>query len=408
MAGEKHEKKQSKKDKQDKKKQKKQVKVEDDVHEEMPCGIVAEDQTNEDAPEDDTPGQNKISDLQESTKKHKKTKKKRSIKVENPDDPFPSKDGEDLDEKVSSTMKLEEDSAKIFSKSKRSIKEEEDSNDSPPQSVRKEKKRKTILIKNSSTEKSKSENNRKIGFEEEDASDSDDDELIAAAAAWADQHSDEEEEKQDKKENHTKEEKVESLSPNHGLSHIPKSLSLHLTQLPYDTNELDIRKLFAENGCMASSIRLVYDKDEHGRKTVFRGVAFVDLVDVSSYEKALKMNHKWSIRGRKLNIRPTRTKQELADIVLRTRELVQDKIRKQISNEGTGAEDKTPPKKQKKEKNKTKEKKAKKVEKRVKHNKPGEADKGGETPKEKYKLTKKERNRRAAILMGMKKKGRKK
>lgn len=255
---------------------------------------------------------------------------------------------------------------------------------------------------------------------EEDAeSDSDDDVLMAAAAAWADQQTDNPNE--DSKVEQGGEQKGDDdsntrkarLISKEKASSVPQSLSLHITQLPYDTNELDIRKLFAENGCMASSIRLVYDRDASGRKTVFRGVAFVDLLDTPSYEKGLKMNHKCSIRGRKLNIRPTRSKQELADIVSKTKELVQEKIRNQLVKENSGddggVEDddekkKVASSKKQRKKEKKRLKRAKAKAKNNKHKKPTAGEETAAKAKDpNWKLTKKDRNRRAAIIMMQKK-----
>jgi len=253
--------------------------------------------------------------------------------------------------------------------------------------------------------------------EDSEDEDDDDDYLLAAAAAWA--------ERRDEN-NAINVSTTTSTTIRSGLS-TNSTLSLHITQLPYDANELDLRRLFAEQGCKIISIRLVYDRDERGRKTIFRGVAFVDFMDVESYDKALLLNRKSLIRGRKLNIRPTKSKQELATIVNRTREMVQEKIQKQraIDSGNTGeniTENKNKrqevlEKKKKKNGKKTKAEKGK--EKAVKA-KPtqtkamvGDSKKKKSEPvvlvdrekrKPQHKLTKKERNRRAAILFGMKRK----
>jgi RNA recognition motif-containing protein len=237
-----------------------------------------------------------------------------------------------------------------------------------------------------------------------DSDDGDDNELLAAAAAWAQR------------------DEPPTTTPVSGL-HDEKihDLSLHITQLPYDANELDLRRLFAEQGCRISSIRLVYDRDEKGRKTVFRGVAFVDLVDKESYDKALSLNRKSPIRGRKLNIRPTKSKQELASIVSRTRELVQEKIQKQREiGAGNGTDGDVPPGKKDDKGKKEKKKEKKKAQKQKDKGKAAKAKetkiKGNLEPKksdisttkvekkEPHKLTKSERNRRAAILAGIKRK----
>lgn len=232
--------------------------------------------------------------------------------------------------------------------------------------------------------------------------DDSDDELLAAAAAWA---------QRDESNNST------GSSADIAGPLQTRDLSLHITQLPYDTNELDLRRLFAEQGCKLSSIRLVYDKDEKGRKTVFRGVAFVDLFDQESYDKALSLNRKSNIRGRKLNVRPTRSKEELASIVRKTRELVWEKIQKQREEDEKGGDDGTMDKKAKnKAKKKEKKEKAKskgvtkanKTQSKTKLSgkKDGISSSDKAETKEPHKLTKKERNRRAAIIMGMKRRGR--
>mmetsp|Transcript_103696 Transcript_103696/g.299935 ORF Transcript_103696/g.299935 Transcript_103696/m.299935 type:complete len:289 (+) Transcript_103696:179-1045(+) len=242
--------------------------------------------------------------------------------------------------------------------------------------------------------------------------DDEEEELIAAAAAWANQTDNATEGADESKKTGSK-----KSSSTVSLESGNKKLSLHITQLPYDTNELDLRRLFAEQGCRITSIRLVFDHDEKGRKTVFRGVAFVDLLDNESYEKALAMNRKTSIRGRKLNIRPTRSKEELADIVSRTKELVQEKIKEQLGHKdgghstdcmgGTGTDKKARKKLKKKEKkDRAKAAKAKTNGKITKHKTAARKEEGGtaKPSKEVKKLTKKERNRKAAILMSMRKK----
>lgn len=235
--------------------------------------------------------------------------------------------------------------------------------------------------------------------DEDDATDNDsdeDNELMAAAAAWAEQQEGGSE--QQSKEEEEKNTKVSALPSQ------TESFSLHITQLPYDANELDIRQLFAEQGCIISSIRLVYDRDEKGHKTVFRGVAFVDFHDATSYANALKLNRS-KIRGRKLNIRPTRSKQELADIVSKTKEMVQERIKKQKNGETANNNDDNE-KVRLAKKQKKKDKKAKKKANRNKHETPkGRRDTNSPNSKDpNHKLTKKERNRKAAIILGMRRK----
>jgi RNA recognition motif-containing protein len=236
----------------------------------------------------------------------------------------------------------------------------------------------------------------------------DDDDLLAAAAKWADNEEKVggnnnfvSKSKKDRKRNGVSLAEANRMKPVEDASTIsssqqPQSLSLHITQLPFDSSELDLRKFFAEHGCRCTSIRLVYDRDVQGHKTVFRGVAFVDLADAASYEAALKLNHKASIRGRRLNIRPTRSKQELADIVTKTKEMVQEKIRLQRSGEA-GADSSTP-KNDDKDKKKRPRTNDKDKESGPKKRKDAPKNEDGTIKK----LTKKERNRKAAIIRGLK------
>ena len=233
-----------------------------------------------------------------------------------------------------------------------------------------------------------------------DDSSEDDDEILAAAAQWADQDDNDDD---DGNKTHNETQKQPSAARSHEVQEENQNLSLHITQLPYDTNELDLRRLFAEQGCRISSIRLVYDRDEHGRKTLFRGVAFVDLLDLDSYESAIKLNRKCTIRGRKLNVRPTRTKQELSDIVERTQKLVQEKIRMSTGN-GGGDDNDDDSKKASRESFPKQTKKLSKGEK-DKSKKGIKAKKDTKLKKDSdHKLTKKERNRRAAIIMSKRRK----
>jgi hypothetical protein len=72
-----------------------------------------------------------------------------------------------------------------------------------------------------------------------------------------------------------------------------------------------------------TSVRLVYDRDQKTGERHFRGVAFVDLADEQSYKLGLEFHNKSFLgKGRRVNVRPTRTKSELSDIVRRTEEKV--------------------------------------------------------------------------------------
>jgi hypothetical protein len=100
--------------------------------------------------------------------------------------------------------------------------------------------------------------------------------------------------------------------------------SLHLKNVPYDASQGDVRFAFGEKGCNVTSVRLVYDRDQSTGERNFRGVVFIDFADEKSYNLGLKEFHNKSFlgKGRRISVRPTRTKSELSDIVRRTEEKV--------------------------------------------------------------------------------------
>ncbi|KAL7518980.1 hypothetical protein ACHAWX_003784 [Stephanocyclus meneghinianus] len=105
--------------------------------------------------------------------------------------------------------------------------------------------------------------------------------------------------------------------------------SLHLTKVPYDESQSSIRYAFSEQGCQVTSVRLVYDRDPTTGERNFRGVAFVDLANEASFQHGLKL-HNTAFLGtnRKVNVRPTKTRSELSEIVRRTEERVASLIAK--------------------------------------------------------------------------------
>lgn len=126
------------------------------------------------------------------------------------------------------------------------------------------------------------------------------------------------------------------------------SFSLHITQLPYTCTEMDIREVFGKIGCSSSiiDIRMVYDnkplpssesKNQPAQTSTkitkkFRGVAFVDLSDAGAYAMAMEeLHNKAKVGDRVINVRPVKTKEELAVIVQATKE----SVRKQILEEKT-------------------------------------------------------------------------
>ena len=139
-----------------------------------------------------------------------------------------------------------------------------------------------------------------------------------------------------------------SPSPRERSRRQSSPFSLHITNLPYTASKEEIEKAFTDKGCTVSSIRLVYNhhisRSDYNSKSRdnapkssngFTGVAFVDFDDKKSYELGLgmdKMNweeteggkggdkKRTGWRRRRLNVRPTKTKEQLAEIVERTKE----------------------------------------------------------------------------------------
>ncbi|KAL7473885.1 hypothetical protein ACHAXS_014379 [Conticribra weissflogii] len=107
----------------------------------------------------------------------------------------------------------------------------------------------------------------------------------------------------------------------------PQTFSLHLTKIPYTTTQSIIRFAFLQKGCHVTSIRLVYDTNQSTGEKHFRGVAFVDLADEISFQKGLEFHQTAFLGGgRKVNVRVTRSKGELSEIVKRTEQKVADLI----------------------------------------------------------------------------------
>src|SRR6056300_1181426 len=167
--------------------------------------------------------------------------------------------------------------------------------------------------------------------------DEEDDELLMAAAGqWAaaaadDSGEEESSPKKSKKSKKNKKEKKEKkekkskdkLSETSDAASIEKLdaaplkteqqnarvFSLHLTKVPYDATQHDIRCAFGEKGCYVTSVRVVYDHNQSTGEKKSRGVAFVDLADEASYKRGLEL-HGTKFLGKKhnINVRPTRTK----------------------------------------------------------------------------------------------------
>ena len=158
--------------------------------------------------------------------------------------------------------------------------------------------------------------------------DEDDEELLVAASAWASsQNDDAEDEEEGNNVDSTDHSDKTSSQPRHNSSLRPQTYSLHLTRVPYEATQSEIRCSFIEKGCHVTSVRLVYDRDYKTGERNFRGVAFVDLADDKSFKRGLELNKTAFLgKGRKVNVRPTRTKNELSEIVRRTEEKVANLI----------------------------------------------------------------------------------
>jgi len=235
--------------------------------------------------------------------------------------------------------------------------------------------------------------------------------ILKAAAEWAD--SDEE----------------DTNTPS--LQSSRNNLSLHITQLPFECTEAQLRNHFVAKGCRLKSVRLVYDRS--GSVRTFRGVAFVDVVDVESYNRALKQLHQSRLAGRRINVRPTKSHEELNNIVERTKQIVADKKKKLLEARDEDKSNKKQEEESKKKKNDSKVKKAgeelknkkqqgekaSSKQKVVQSSTTNREGKSGETKERPMKakvtntkhtkgidrkLTRKERNRRAAIIMQQRKK----
>ncbi|KAI2498111.1 hypothetical protein MHU86_16363 [Fragilaria crotonensis] len=217
----------------------------------------------------------------------------------------------------------------------------------------------------------------------DDSESEEDEELLAAAAQWARKETEEVDQNQDK-----------------------STFSLHLTQLSFDTKEYDIRTLFEKSGCILTSVRKVYDRS--GSEKTFRGVAFVDVADKKSYDMALALDRR-VLLGRRINVRPTKTKEELADIVERTKELVAEKIRKEKERQdaakvkGGSTKDDEAKEKRMPRGNGRKRDGDDAVGKKDKRPKKARSEVETKADADR-KLTKQERNRRAAIIMNRRRK----
>jgi RNA recognition motif-containing protein len=85
--------------------------------------------------------------------------------------------------------------------------------------------------------------------------------------------------------------------------------SFHVTSLPYEATKRQISAFFVDNGCDVVSCRMVMKQGS------FNGVAFLDVLDEKSALAALRIHQNVVFLGRKINVRPTVSKDDLKRIV---------------------------------------------------------------------------------------------
>ena len=128
----------------------------------------------------------------------------------------------------------------------------------------------------------------------------------------------------------------------------PKIYSVHITQLDYDCKEWELRQFLQSFVTDICSIRLVYDRNStttsHNgpQQRTFRGVAFCDVASEESYRILLnKVHHQPFQSSSKINVRPTKTKQELQKIVqernMKIRKQIHDSLKEKRRNNKTNS-----------------------------------------------------------------------
>jgi hypothetical protein len=174
------------------------------------------------------------------------------------------------------------------------------------------------------------------------SSDSEDEDLLLAARQWATEQNDEDDDgetsphraettsnwdyvkknKNDKKKSAKQHLQPKVETPGQSTT-ATKNFSLHLTKVPFNSSQTTIRFAFTEKNCQVTSVRLVYDTDPKTHERTFRGVAFVDFADEASFDIGLKMHNTAFLGGKqRVNVRPTKTRGELSEIVKKTEERV--------------------------------------------------------------------------------------
>ena len=246
--------------------------------------------------------------------------------------------------------------------------------------------------------------------QQEHESNEDEEALLAAAANWAEVVEEDKTTAKPATESESSKNKSRPALPiNSTTDTQQQTYSLHVTQLSYDATDYDIRDLFLTKGCLVTSVRLVYtDRDPTTLIRKFKGVAFVDVADQASYDLASQLHRTYHL-GRRINVRPTLSRDELTRIAEATKEkvntIIQAATGNTITNTGDTREQQPVRAFTTKKPDKTKTKSTKSSN----NNNNNNNDKGRRisNPRkahrardgEDIKLTKKERNRKAAILM---------
>jgi len=265
--------------------------------------------------------------------------------------------------------------------------------------------------------------------EEEEEEEEEEDFLAKAAEDWAKKQ--EKKERKEKKKQEKKEEKEkkkrkqnsverndsednkkrkmgsEALTPLNSPPPAPRVLSIFVSKINYECKEDDVRRHFLAilkaNNIVATlkSLRLVYDKD----RTTFKGTAFIDFFPGD--EEALKIccdkGNGSELMGRKIGVKPTMDKSQLASVV---------KTWEKGGSDGGGNQKKGGAKKGDSKKGDSKKNDSKKNDSKKNGKKKTQMDKdGGKNPQDKEKpkkpvrakkLTKQDRAKKAAILASKK------
>ena len=226
--------------------------------------------------------------------------------------------------------------------------EEIDKRDKNKLELKAEAKRLGITHKELKAKKKREKKSKKHSQRKKRKRNEDDDAMLAAVAAWAERDGGEGDDAPDdstaavtdnvkgiKNERRTGASNQQNASNKTTIDTedqwlTPESItySVHITQLPYEADVREVRLVFEKAGCVVTSIRFCYGQRDarNGGERPFKGVAFCDFADKASLDKALDLD-KTMFPGssRRMNVRPTKTKEELATIVEKREKMLEDK-----------------------------------------------------------------------------------